>query len=53
MRVEVIDEARDQAETYPVLDIKREGDSIVIVTPSLTILLTDVEDFLTVATDLL
>ena len=53
MWVEIVDEARDKAEAYPVLDIKREGDAIVLVTPSLTILLTDVEDFLTQATDLL
>ena len=52
MRVEIVDEARDEAESYPVLEIKREGDAIVVVTPSLTILLTDVGDFLTRAMDL-
>jgi hypothetical protein len=53
VRVEIVDEARDEAESYPVLSIKREGDAIVIVTPSLTILVTDADQVLTQAVDLL
>lgn len=46
MFVEVVDEARDVAERYPVMVIKREGESLVIVTNPLTFVLSDFEEFI-------
>lgn len=52
MRLEAIDEARDQTFRWAVLSIKKEGDAIVIVTPSHTFFIEPADEFLEAAIDL-
>lgn len=53
MRIEIVDEARDEADAYPVLELKREREAIAIITPSLSIFIGPAEEFLEQAIDLL
>lgn len=51
MRIERIDEAHDIFESFDIVGIKKEGEAIVVVTPSFTFLIVDGEEFLDAAID--
>lgn len=53
MKVEIINEATDMGERFEVLDIKRERESVCIVTPSLSIFIGPIDEFIEAAIDLL
>ena len=52
MQVMIANEARDQWESFDVIDIKREEGSLVIVTPPLTFIVGSFKEFAEKVVDL-
>lgn len=53
MQIMIANESRDEWETFDVIDVKREGESLVIVTPPLTFIIAPLNEFAEKVVDLI